>query len=101
MCYAYLSDVEVEKTPVDCTDVPDRFASSRWFTRGWTLQELTAPEDVVFYGRDWKHFGNRNDGLLESVCNITGVDIEVFWYEMASNEWQRRIRRPLAEFTVS
>ncbi|KAK5652369.1 hypothetical protein OQA88_10561 [Cercophora sp. LCS_1] len=33
------------------TDVPNRagLSSSRWFTRGWTLQELIAPSDVDFF----------------------------------------------------
>jgi hypothetical protein len=26
---------------------------SRWFTRGWTLQELLAPRELVFYDADW------------------------------------------------
>ena len=29
---------------------------SRWFTRGWTLQELLAPTAVVFYMGDWTPF---------------------------------------------
>ena len=29
------------------------FEWSRWFTRGWTLQELLAPNTVVFYDKDW------------------------------------------------
>jgi len=33
ICFAYLSDV---RSPVESE-------SSRWFTRGWTLQELIAP----------------------------------------------------------
>ncbi|KAF8179214.1 hypothetical protein BJ912DRAFT_982921 [Pholiota molesta] len=24
-----------------------------WFTRGWTLQELLAPQRIKFYGKDW------------------------------------------------
>lgn len=30
---------------------------SRWFTRGWTLQELIAPSDLIFYSGDWAEPG--------------------------------------------
>ncbi|KIJ69775.1 hypothetical protein HYDPIDRAFT_77224, partial [Hydnomerulius pinastri MD-312] len=29
---------------------------SRWFTRGWTLQELLAPPAIEFYMNDWSPF---------------------------------------------
>ena len=29
------------------------FRQSRWFKRGWTLQELLAPRSVSFYAGDW------------------------------------------------
>ncbi|KKY13785.1 putative het domain-containing protein [Diplodia seriata] len=53
-CYVYLSDVSENKF-----DLESEFANSRWFTRGWTLQELIAPVTVVFYNRDWIHMGTR------------------------------------------
>ncbi|KAI6042202.1 hypothetical protein EDC04DRAFT_2564457, partial [Pisolithus marmoratus] len=31
--------------------------SSEWFSRGWTLQELLAPRNVVFYTRNWSLIG--------------------------------------------
>ncbi len=40
VCYAYISDA---------TTVAD-LGRSQWFRRGWTLQDLLAPADVVFYG---------------------------------------------------
>jgi hypothetical protein len=43
VCYAYLEDVPADGQP---SDMP----RSRWFTRGWTLQELIAPQRVIFYG---------------------------------------------------
>lgn len=43
ICYAYISDV----ITADVESV--RFGNSRWFTRGWTLQELIAPKNVVFF----------------------------------------------------
>lgn len=32
----------------------DSFRNSRWFTRGWTLQELLAPSCIRFLTHDWK-----------------------------------------------
>lgn len=34
---------------------------SEWFTRGWTLQELIAPKEVVFFDRKWRLIGTRSD----------------------------------------
>ena len=45
VCFAFLEDVSVSGDP----EIPDfTFRQSEWFTRGWTLQELIAPLDVVF-----------------------------------------------------
>lgn len=62
-CFAYLGDV---------SDVSE-LAQSDWFTRGWTLQELIAPRDVVFRSRNWDWVGTR-DGLREEIAAITGID---------------------------
>ncbi|KAI8624082.1 hypothetical protein F5Y19DRAFT_455837 [Xylariaceae sp. FL1651] len=63
VCYAYLSDVTSK------TDM----ASSRWFTRGWTLQELIAPRNVQFYSSDWGLLGSK-DILCDTLHSITGVE---------------------------
>jgi hypothetical protein len=49
------------------------FARSRWFTRGWTLQELIALTNVKFYGRDWSYLGSSGE-LLGTIVLITGID---------------------------
>jgi hypothetical protein len=49
------------------------FMKSSWFTRGWTLQELLAPPDVVFYNKEWMGFGTRLD-LSLFITEITGID---------------------------
>ena len=70
ICYALLSDVTIGQE----NDAADSdFRRSRWFTRGWTLQELIAPWDVVFFCNSWVPIGRRNDMaiLLEK---ITGID---------------------------
>jgi hypothetical protein len=48
-CYAYLSDVAYPEGTSRGQGTPVGFPTSRWFRRGWTLQELIAPHDVVFY----------------------------------------------------
>ncbi|KAI5365084.1 Putative heterokaryon incompatibility [Septoria linicola] len=65
VCYAYLVDVPV----VD-------LRSSKWFTRGWTLQELIAPGFVEFYDSTWRSIGNKFDMLVE-LASITSIDINV------------------------
>jgi hypothetical protein len=73
VCYAYLSDVlVVQDGKVDSS----AFAKSRWFTRGWTLQELIAPSNLIFYSRDWKSFGTKAE-LKAEISNITGVGVSI------------------------
>jgi hypothetical protein len=49
VCYAYLADVTA--TP-ESTPERSEFAGSRWFKRGWTLQELLAPAHVWFFSKN-------------------------------------------------
>jgi hypothetical protein len=49
VCYVYLFDVLNSST---AEQVELDFRNSRWFTRGWTLQELIAPLIVTFFTRD-------------------------------------------------
>ncbi|KXX76584.1 Vegetative incompatibility protein HET-E-1 [Madurella mycetomatis] len=71
ICYAYLSDVDSSE---DAVPEDSSFARSRWFTRGWTLQELLAPAEVVFLGSDWKEIGTKKS-LRNVVSRITGIDV--------------------------
>ncbi|KAF4827487.1 Vegetative incompatibility protein HET-E-1 [Colletotrichum tropicale] len=66
-CYAYLADVNEGDR-----NFHDSFRASRWFQRGWTLQELLAPKDVVFYDRSWQLLGSKNQlaGIVEEVTGI-------------------------------
>ncbi|KAK9334343.1 heterokaryon incompatibility protein-domain-containing protein [Lipomyces starkeyi] len=51
-CYVYLRDVSTNDE-----DWEDTFRRSRWFTRGWTLQELIAPSSVEFFSSDGQRLG--------------------------------------------
>ena len=70
-CIAYLQDVHVDHPDPSFSEA---FRSSVWFTRCWTLQELIAPNDVIFYNSAWQEIGNRND-LATDVQLVTGIDI--------------------------
>lgn len=78
ICYVYLSDVPSNKDP----SIPkSKFARSRWFQRGWTLQELLAPDVVEFYSSDWCYLGTkRNPDLLNIIQDTTGIDHDVLFY---------------------
>jgi hypothetical protein len=79
-CYVYLSDVsashEGRETPSRGDEWETQFSQSRWFTRGWTLQELIAPQHVDFFAGDGTHLGNKL--TLETVIStITGISLDV------------------------
>ncbi|KAF7547413.1 hypothetical protein G7Z17_g7756 [Cylindrodendrum hubeiense] len=67
VCFAYLDDV-----PPATGKAHDLFEASRWFTRGWTLQELLAPQNLDFFASDWTFIANRKD-IASRVCTITGI----------------------------
>ena len=68
VCYAYLADISVS------VDGPGtKLRESRWFTRGWTLQELLAPEFVTFYDQDWVDVGTKRS-LQHLISDVTGID---------------------------
>lgn len=43
VCYAFLSDLSASK-PLETT-----LEVCQWFKRGWTLQELIAPDNIYFF----------------------------------------------------
>ena len=69
ICYAYLSDVNSSEDP---SSIGSSFTQSLWFTRGWTLQELLAPAEVVFLGSDWIEIGTKSS-LCSNVSRITRI----------------------------
>ena len=93
ICYAYLSDYDVTCGPPDtlnelspyldkhrpgvlglepCTDIQSHFKHSRWFTRGWTLQELIAPKNLHFFDRGWRFIASRLR-IVRELESITGI----------------------------
>lgn len=81
VCYAYLADVQSTEDP------RKRFSSfraSRWHRRGWTLQELIAPDNVVFLTSDWEVL-NTKMGLATTLDEITGINFAIFTGRMDVN----------------
>ncbi len=77
VCYAYLCDVDDANGVIDAAGagsaaISAAFRSSRWFTRGWTLQELLAPPGLVFFDTNWVRLGTRAQlsGLVQSATGI-------------------------------
>jgi hypothetical protein len=91
MCLVYLPDVPAhsQQDPAH----PDlQFRTSRWFSRGWTLQELLAPSVLRFYSQDWNPIGwvfksphfrpreafRRDPGtLIPTLVQVTGIPVDV------------------------
>ncbi|RWA08664.1 hypothetical protein EKO27_g6456 [Xylaria grammica] len=71
VCYALLTDVGV-----NVGGSPGVFEKSRWFTRGWTLQELLGPKKVVFLDGHWKILGDRAH-LAQTISKVTRIHIGV------------------------
>jgi Heterokaryon incompatibility protein (HET) len=74
-CYVYLSDVSARKR--DYNGQTERtweasFRTSRWFKRGWTLQELIAPASVEFFSREGKYLGDKKslEGRIHEITQI-------------------------------
>ena len=72
VCYVYLADLEPGSAADLAAEGPGALAACRWFTRGWTLQELIAPKVVEFFDREWNYRGGRAD-LAKLLKRITGI----------------------------
>jgi hypothetical protein len=77
MCYAYLADVTREPTNepsiTDESSFLDGTSKPRWFSRGWTLQELIAPTTVHFYNREWQFMISRHQAS-RFLAHLTSID---------------------------
>lgn len=84
-CYVYLSDLEVG------SDQPwqPRLEHCRWWTRGWTLQELIAPSQVDFFDQEWSFCSAKKD-CLDILSAISGVSVDIL-----------RHARPLSSVSVA
>ena len=73
VCYAYLADVPKN---MGAETLNSSFTGSKWFRRGWALQELIAPSDLVFFSREWMEVRTKST-LCEALAEITGISVGI------------------------
>lgn len=84
-CYAYLADF------APGSSLRDKLGKCRWFTRGFTLQELIAPKFVILFDQDWNAMGEKRDqDMLEIIGRITRISKDVLLH-----------LRPLTDFSIA
>lgn len=66
ICYVYLVDFNSGTNFHEC----------RWFSRGWTLQELIAPREMFFYNQEWAFIGSKAY-LLPALSQITTIEVDI------------------------
>ncbi|KAF5011009.1 hypothetical protein FDECE_2879 [Fusarium decemcellulare] len=101
VCYAYLSDIPTFKP----LSYAEEFRRSRWFKRGWTLQELLAPEEVEFYATDWSLIGTKAS-LLRDIASATGISIKYLCPKqrtagLIQNDWVQSLYTVVHEASVA
>lgn len=72
ICYVYLSDVHGFSG----------FDSSRWFRRGWTLQELLAPRRMIFFDSSWMRLDTRSN-LSPDISRIIGIPRRILLFDFS------------------
>jgi hypothetical protein len=86
-CFAYLSDFSWEEEEEEdgyhvrdmsniMWDACEAMRCCKWFTRGWTLQELLAPKVLAFYDSNWTYRGTRQF-FSAAINKLTHIDEEV------------------------
>jgi hypothetical protein len=76
-CYVYLSGIsaaDYRSGQQSGLAWESAFRAHRWFTRGWTLQELLAPASVEFFTQDGRRLGDKKS-LEQQIHEITGITI--------------------------
>jgi hypothetical protein len=71
---------DVSRIPLDSVDKSNElweltFQKSKWFTRGWTLQELIALIFVEFFSKEGELLGNKTS-LEQQICTVTGIPLK-------------------------
>ncbi|KAL4068453.1 heterokaryon incompatibility protein-domain-containing protein [Scleroderma yunnanense] len=86
VCYAYLHDVSGSSFPIvrDEETYPDSNGYPVWFSRGWTLQEMIAPNDLRFFNKDWQPIGDKRT-LSPVLASITRVPQHILTDGLSGN----------------
>lgn len=90
-CYSYLSDYERAGEQGS----EQQITACRWFTRGWTLQELIAPSTIKFYDKNWAFVGTRAD-LSHQISKLTHINKEIL-----TNTTFKYLRGILDSYTIA
>lgn len=85
VCYVFLHDVEISNEerskkdpPYAQKEVQKKVLGASWFTRGWTLQELLAPSEVIFFDKNWRILGTRHQ-LADVIAPVTKIHWGYLW----------------------
>ena len=70
VCYVFLSNLSVAQF------LENTLEKCRWFTRGWTLQELIAPVNMQFFDQSWNHRGSK-ESMVEILSEITTISTSI------------------------
>src|SRR6266480_713025 len=70
VCYVFLADLPASAS------LNVALQNCRWFTRGWTLQELIAPGIIFFFDQEWNNRGTKRE-LVEDLSRITGINTKI------------------------
>ena len=85
VCYAYLHDVDGPSFPTRKDD--EKYPKDgwpEWFSRGWTLQEMLAPRNLLFFNEDWQPIGDKKS-LADTLNTITGIPAHIFGNGLEGN----------------
>ncbi|KAH7075069.1 heterokaryon incompatibility protein-domain-containing protein [Paraphoma chrysanthemicola] len=84
ICFAYLEDVRPDQ------DISTWSTTTvRWFSRGWTLQELIASPNLEFFANDWTLLGSKAS-CCEQLAAITGIHSQAL-----------AVNRPIRTFSIA
>jgi WD40 repeat protein len=75
VCYAYLADFRHLAPYQEDEGFQTALQQSRWFTRGWCLQELLAPRSVIFFSSEWTKIGTKAS-MAKLIASITSIDVD-------------------------
>jgi hypothetical protein len=94
-CYVYLSDVSTKKRKAESISAEftweAAFRLSRWFKRGWTLQELLAPSIVEIFSQKWEKLGDKMS-LKSMISKITGIPHQALQGTFSQFDIEERLR---------
>jgi Heterokaryon incompatibility protein (HET) len=76
-CYVYLADISRPTFDADVGRLSweSSFQESKWFTRGWTLQELVSPASVEFFSKEGEQLGSKRS-LERHIHEATRIPIK-------------------------